>query len=82
MPSVTTVSVGSASNSPGSDADGEVVLDIEVAGAVASGAAIAVYFTSNDRSSKGFLDAITQAVHDTTTIRRISISRDEGAEEG
>lgn len=65
-PRVTPVSVPPAQNSPGSDADGEVVLDIEIAGAVAPGASIAVYFASNNRGSKGFLDAITQAVHDRT----------------
>ena len=39
------------------------MLDIEVAGAVAPKAKIVVYFTPN--TSQGFLDAITQAVHDT-----------------
>ena len=43
--------------------DGEVMLDIEVAGAIAPKAKIVVYFTSN--TSQGFLDAITHAVHDT-----------------
>ncbi|MEO6852301.1 MAG: S53 family peptidase, partial [Mucilaginibacter sp.] len=45
-------------------ADGEVMLDIEVAGAVAPGAKIVVYFCPN--TDQGFLDAITKAVHDTT----------------
>ena len=40
------------------------MLDIEVAGAVAVGAAIAVYFTPN--MDAGFLDAVTSAIHDTT----------------
>ena len=40
------------------------MLDIEVAGAVAPGAKIAVYFTPN--TDQGFIDAITTAVHDTT----------------
>ena len=62
-PSVTAVSVDNAQNSPGSDADGEVMLDIEVAGAVAPGAQIAVYFAPN--TDRGFADAITQAVQDT-----------------
>jgi kumamolisin len=48
--------------SPGS-ADGEVVLDIEVVAGVASKATIAVYFAPN--TDRGFLDAITTAVHDT-----------------
>jgi kumamolisin len=63
-PSVTSVSVDGATNTPGSNADGEVMLDIEVAGAVAPGAKIVVYFAPN--TDKGFVDAISQAVHDTT----------------
>jgi kumamolisin len=63
-PSVTAVSVDGGKNTPGSDADGEVMLDIEVVGAVANGAKIAVYFAPN--TDKGFVDAITDAVHDTT----------------
>ena len=39
-------------------------LDIEVAGSIAPGANIAVYFTPN--SSQGFVDALTTAIHDTT----------------
>jgi len=41
-----------------------VLLDIEVAGAVAPGAKIAVYFAPN--TDQGFLDALTTAIHDTT----------------
>jgi kumamolisin len=65
-PTVTAVSVGNASNSPGdpNGADGEVMLDIEVAGSIASGAKIVVYFAEN--TDAGFLNAITTAVHDTT----------------
>jgi kumamolisin len=40
------------------------MLDIEVAGALAPAATIAVYFAPN--TDQGFLDAITTAVHDTT----------------
>ena len=40
------------------------MLDIEVVGAVAPGAKIAVYFAPN--TDQGFIDAITTAVHDTT----------------
>ena len=43
--------------------DGEVMLDIEVAGAVASGAKIVVYFAPN--TDGGFLDAVNTAIHDT-----------------
>ncbi|HEX3683446.1 MAG TPA: S53 family peptidase [Bryobacteraceae bacterium] len=63
-PTVTAVSVDGGENSPGSAADAEVELDIEVAGSVASGAAIAVYFAPN--TDQGFIDAVTDAVHDTT----------------
>lgn len=64
-PSVEAVSVDGATNAPSTmdSADGEVMLDIEIAGAIAPKAKIVVYFTSN--TSQGFLDAITQAVHDT-----------------
>ena len=60
-PSVVAVSVDGAANNYGdpSGADGEVELDIEVAGSVAPGAAIAVYFAPN--SELGFIDAITTA---------------------
>lgn len=67
MPTVKSVSVDGGSNSPTGDpnsADGEVALDIEVAGAVAPGATIVVYFAPN--TDRGFIDAVTQAIHDTT----------------
>jgi kumamolisin len=66
MPSVLTVSVDHGRNQPAgpNSADGEVMLDIEVVGAVAPGATIAVYFAPN--TDQGFIDAITTAVHDTT----------------
>ena len=65
-PAVTAVAVDGGKNAPStaSGADGEVMLDIEVAGSVAPGAKIAVYFTPN--TDQGFIDAITTAVHDTT----------------
>jgi kumamolisin len=64
VPNVKAVSVDGASNHPtnANSADGEVMLDIEVAAAVAPKATIAVYFAPN--TNKGFLDAITTAVHD------------------
>jgi kumamolisin len=66
-PTVIPVSVDGAKNSPTTvnSADAEVVLDIQVAGAVAPGARFVVYFAPNDATSKGFLDALTKAVHDT-----------------
>jgi kumamolisin len=65
-PAVSAVSVGQGSNSPTGDAngpDGEVMLDIEVAGSVAPGSKIVVYFADN--TDAGFLNAITTAAHDT-----------------
>ncbi len=66
-PEVIAVSVDNASNQPTGSADGpdgEVMLDIEVAGAIAPKARIAVYFAPN--TDAGFTDAISRAVHDTT----------------
>ena len=66
-PSVSAVSVDGAQNQPTGDSggpDAEVMLDIEVAGSVAPGAKIAVYFAPN--TDAGFLDAINQAVGDKT----------------
>ena len=71
-PGVTAVSVDGAGNQPVGDpnsADGEVLLDIEVVGAIAPGAKIAVYFAPN--TDQGFLDAITTAVHD--SVRQPSV---------
>jgi kumamolisin len=64
-PAVSAVSVGNGSNNPTGDPngpDGEVMLDIEVAGSIAPGAKIVVYFADN--TDAGFLNAITTAVHD------------------
>lgn len=69
---VTAVRVDGAQNAPQGDPnsdDGEVVLDIEVAGAVAPEANIAVYFASN--TDAGFLDAINSAIHD--NVRKPSV---------
>jgi kumamolisin len=65
-PKVIAASVDHGRNRPTGDPngpDGEVMLDIEVAGAVAPGARIVVYFAPN--TDAGFLDAITTAAHDT-----------------
>ncbi len=65
-PTVVAVSVDGAQNQPTGDTSGpdtEVGLDIEVSGAIAPGANIAVYFAPN--TDAGFLDAINQAVMDT-----------------
>jgi kumamolisin len=62
-PSVQAQPVDGAGNSPTGDpdsADLEVMLDIEVAGAIAPGASILVYFAPN--TNQGFIDALTMAV--------------------
>lgn len=70
VPAVSAVSVGGATNSPGgSNADVEVALDVEVIGAVAQGAAQAVYFGPN--TDAGFYQAIATAVHD--QVRKPSV---------
>lgn len=63
-PAVKTISVNHGNNRPTTphSLDGEVMLDIEVASAVAPGVAIAVYFAPN--TDRGFQDAVSTAVHD------------------
>jgi len=72
LPEVIAVSVDHGRNQPTGDPNGpdaEVMLDIEVAGAIAPGARLAVYFAPN--TDAGFLDAVTTAIHDDT--RRPSV---------
>ena len=74
-PSVTAQGVDGSSNVADQDpngADGEVLLDIEVAGSVAPGAAQVVYFAPN--TDQGFIDAATTAVHASPTPVAVSIS--------
>jgi kumamolisin len=65
LPAITSVPVGRAANAPtgnpNSD-DAEVMLDIEVAGAVAPDADIVVYFAPN--TTRGFLRGINAAIYD------------------
>jgi len=61
-PTVTAVSVAGGANQPGGAADDEVMLDIEVIGALAPAASIVVYFAPN--TDRGFYEAISQAAHD------------------
>lgn len=70
-PHVAAVGVDGGANRPGPDAnaDGEVMLDIEVAGSVAPGSSIAVYFAPN--TDQGFIDAVGAALHD--TVRKPSV---------
>jgi kumamolisin len=74
-PSVAAVSVDGGQNVAGQDpngADGEVLLDIEVLGALAPKATIMVYFAPN--TDQGFVDAVSTAVHATPTPAVVSIS--------
>ncbi len=74
-PAVTAVPVDGGANSPTGDPggpDGEVLLDIEVAGALAPGASQTVYFAPN--TDQGFVDAVTAAAHADPTPAAISIS--------
>jgi kumamolisin len=74
MPRITAISVDGARNRPGIDAtaDGEVLLDLEVIGAVAPGAELLVYFAP--MTDRGFVDAVTTAVFDPRRPSIISIS--------
>ncbi|WP_427135088.1 S53 family peptidase [Pseudarthrobacter sp. S9] len=74
-PSITAVGVDNGANKPGQDpngADGEVLLDVEVIGALAPKADILVYFAPN--TDAGFLDAIINASHAAPAPAAISIS--------
>ncbi|HKN95630.1 MAG TPA: S53 family peptidase, partial [Pseudonocardiaceae bacterium] len=74
-PSVSAVSVDGGRNVAGQDpngADGEVLLDIEVVGALAPKATVQVYFAPN--SDQGFVDAVSTAVHASPTPAVLSIS--------
>ena len=72
MPRIIDVSVDGATNRPTGDPaadDGQVALDVQTAGAVAPEAKLVLYFAPN--TAKGFVDAITTAVHD--TVHRPSV---------
>jgi kumamolisin len=65
LPGVVAIAVDGGRNDPTGDpnsADGEVMLDIEVAGAVVPKAKFAIYFAPND--DQGFQSAIRTALHD------------------
>jgi kumamolisin len=63
-PSVTVVALDGVSTDPAADPDstGEVMLDIDVAGALAGGAKIAAYFSTFDE--KGLVDALSRVISD------------------
>ena len=75
LPDVQARGVDGASNTPTGDAggpDGEVMLDIEVAGALAPAAQLRVYFAPN--TDAGFLDAVVAAGREDPVPAAISIS--------
>lgn len=80
VPTVNVVSVQGGSSQPGGDADGEVMLDVEVVGALAPGATIALYFAPN--TDQGFYEAISQAAHDTTNRPSVMSISWGGPEDG
>jgi kumamolisin len=63
-PNIQIVAVDGVSTDPAADpvSTGEVMLDIEVAGAMAGGAKIAVYFSTFDE--KGFVDCLSAVIDD------------------
>jgi kumamolisin len=74
VPDVVAVSVDGATNAPTGDPDGpdgEVALDIQIAGAIAPSALIKVFFAPN--TNQGFLDAINAALAD-PEVNIVSIS--------
>lgn len=74
MPSIVTVSVDGAKNSPDgpNGADGEVQGSIEIVGAAAPGARIVVYFAPN--TDQGFVDAINRAASDSNHVTALAIT--------
>ena len=63
-PSVEVVAVDGVSSDPTSDPDstGEVMLDVDVAGALGAGAKLAVYFSTFDE--KGLVDCLSKVIND------------------
>jgi len=62
-PNVIPIAVDGVGNSPGEEADIEVVLDIQVVGGIIPNSNIYVYFAPN--TDQGFYDAIHSAIYDT-----------------
>jgi len=71
MPNITWVGVDGGKNSPTTPegADGEVQMNIEVAGTVAPASRIVLYFCPN--TNQGFIDGIVRALHD--DVHRLSV---------
>jgi kumamolisin len=85
-PNLTDVSVDGATNSPvgsmtlPSNEDLEVILDIDVAGSVAQGANIAIYFAPNNE--QGWRNAFYTAIHDTANAPSVISLSWGGSEDG
>lgn len=81
MPTIRWKSVHGARNAPDGPTaayDGEVTGDVQTVGAIAPGAKITVYFGHN--TMRGFLEAVSEAVHDTesqNTVLSISWGQSE-----
>jgi kumamolisin len=75
MPQISDVPVNGASNKPGDLADGQVTLDIEIIGSIAPKANIRMYFSQF--TSKGFADAVRQAVADGVSVISIGWGQPE-----
>jgi kumamolisin len=69
-PIINTISVDGARNSPGSNSDFEVVLDIEILGGMCPNSTINVYFAQN--STNSFYNAISRAISDNNKVISIS----------
>ncbi|MCX7521478.1 S53 family peptidase [Microbacterium sp. STN6] len=81
-PSVSAIGVDGGANAPEGDANGadcEVMLDIEVIGALAPASGIRVYFAPN--TDAGFVDAVSEAAHATPAPAAISISWGQSEDE-
>ena len=65
-PNIQIVAVDGVSTDPAADPDstGEVMLDVDVAGALAGGAKVAVYFSTFDE--KGLVDILSAVINDST----------------
>lgn len=67
VPTVTTVSVDGGKNRTGSDADFEVVLDIEVVGGMFPNGKVNIYVYFAPNTVQGFYDAFQAAIYNTQT---------------
>jgi kumamolisin len=76
-PTMVSVPVDGQENNPGTDDDGEVALDIQIAGGAAPGAKLAVYFAPS--TFQGWADCISLATKNRVSVMSISWGGDEGS---